>query len=219
MLNPSCVYTASDLIGLIKGACAQASYWFPDGSAPYDLFLFGVRDTANPDAWNDALGCVYRTTRGGELQLQLWPGTTDPGAPTLLQPQNPAGAAVIAPGQHRAVWKLGTHRGRPAFVQNRVIPVLRDADRDRVIDPSDRAVEGFYGINGHDAYRDGLPVVGEASAGCVVWHSQADHVSALQLAQQQERSIGVTTFSLTLFDIRTFRSLAPVLKAALTAVS
>lgn len=211
MLNPS--ITATDLINRVYAAAKARSYWTPSptiGSA-YDLFLFAVRDVSNPDTWNDAIGCIYRTARDAPLQLQLWRGTTDPGRPTLTAPRNPAGAAVVAPGQHRAVWTLGTHHGRPAFVQNRPIPVLRDCDRDGVIDPTGPAVAGLYGINGHDAYRDGLVQVGEASEGCIVWWDGDDHTEALKLAQAQERSIHVGSFSLTVFDVRDCPTLAPLL--------
>lgn len=211
MLNPA--ITTADLIARVFAAAKARSFWTPSatiGSA-YDLFLFGVRDVSNPDTWNDALGCIYRTVRDGPLQLQLWRGTTDPGHPVLVSPVNPAGAAVFAPGQQRAVWRMGTHHGRPAFVQNRPIAVLRDNDRDGTIDPPSVATAGFYGINGHDAYRDGLSTVGEASEGCIVWWDGDDHDEVLKLAQAQIRSLHVESFSFTLFDIRDNSTLAPLL--------
>jgi hypothetical protein len=128
-----------------------------------------------------------------------------------VSPSNPAGAAVFAPGQQRAVWTLGTHKGRPAFVQNRPIAVLRDNDRDGVIDPPSIATSGFYGINGHDAYRDGLTKIGEASEGCIVWWSHADHTEALKLGQAQQKHLGLSSFSFTLFDVREVPEVYPLL--------
>ena len=210
-LNPA--LTTADLIDIVAKECKARSYWFlsPTVGKPFDIFLFGIRDAANPDTWNDALGCIYRTTQDGPLQLQLWKGTTDPGRNALLRPPNPAGTAVVAPGQHRAVWTIGLHRGRPAFVQNRPIPVLRDTDRDGNIDPASPAVAGVYGINGHDAYKDGLQAVGEASEGCMVWWSHADHTEALKLGQAQQKSLGLSSFSFTLFDVREVPEVYPLL--------
>jgi hypothetical protein len=219
MLNPS--ITTADLIARVFAAAKARSFWTPspDAGSAYDLFLFGVRDVSNPDTWNDALGCIYRTAQNGPLQLQLWRGTTDPGRPALVSPGNPAGTAVFAPGQQRAVWTLGTHKGRPAFVQNRPILVLRDNDRDGIIDPTAPAVAGFYGINGHDAYRDGLTTIGEASEGCIVWWDGDDHDEVLKLAQAQEKALKVLTFSFTLFDIRDCPTLAPLLSIVRDGVS
>lgn len=194
--------TSERLLAELAAVCAAHSYWFVSSDKAYDIFLFGVRNTKNPDTWNDTLGCVYRTEKGGPLRLSVWRGTADPGRPALTAPTNPAGTAVLAPGQHRAAWKIGTHRGRPALVQNRALPVLRDVDRDTDIDPVGTPVAGFYGINGHDAYAENLAKIGEASEGCVVWWRHEDHADMLRLVQAQERVNGWTSVSFTLFDVR-----------------
>ena len=189
------------LVDLIRSLySAQGFSLFETGA--YNLNLFGIRQAQGVDLFNDVLGCVYRAAPEAPQAVELWPGTTDPGAWHLRQPGARGGAAIVCPGQYRGVWSLGLHKGRdPAFVQVGPITVYRDNDRDVELDMAQASRQtGLFGINGHRAGEDS-PRVDRWSAGCQVWKRRADHDRALELGRAQLAAHPTwRTFTYTLFE-------------------
>ncbi len=139
--------------------------------------------------------------------LRVCKGTTDPGLPYLLDPTAGRGTAILAPGQHPHSHKLGYHHaGKPnatwALVQAAELPVFRDADKDKEIETEGKTIPGWYGINLHRAYKEGLNRVGQSSAGCQVWWDEDDLEELLHLVQKQRDAGMGEVVSYTLFDAR-----------------
>ncbi len=107
--------------------------------------------------YDDAIGVF-----GPEFHLFL--GTTDPGKTFTVSPLNPLGAAHLEPGRYR--YGIGKHRGYPALVQNDMVTVRRDRDRDGLAEPGEPLDKGWYGINIHAG--GSHPAVNRYSAGCQV---------------------------------------------------
>lgn len=188
--------------------------FFFDDKKPYDLTLFGIRNSnRKPDAWDDLVGFL-RHLPHNRVQLCLFPATTDPGAIFFGKPINSNGTALLVPGQHKAMWTPGMHKGKhPALVQNAPVPVYRDNDKDFEFDLDKDTIEtGMFGINGHAAYRDGLLTVGPSSAGCQVFRVAADTARVLHAVREQGSAGLGLTVSYTLLDEREHPELEAVLR-------
>lgn len=187
------------MVDIIRSMYNSKGYaFFTEGA--FNLNLFGVRRTQDVNAFNDVLGCAYRATPTAPLTVELWPGTTDPGLYYLRNPMRKAGTAIVVPGQYRGLWKLGRHKGDPAFVQVGPVTVWRDADRDWVLGTAGPTETGLFGINGHKAGEDSK-VVERWSAGCQVWKRSRDHERALELGRAQVDAHPTwTKFTYTVFD-------------------
>ena len=175
---------------------AKGYAWF---GAPWDLNVFGIRDHAKADTWNDLVGVATVTEAGTEL-LYLYEATTDPGLVHLHDPGRPEGTAILAEGQHRGLWRSGLHKGqRPALVQVAPCRVYRDGNRDDVIDlrPGDAGILGTYGINLHDG-GNAKGGVGAWSAGCQVLKCPDDVAHVLSLVKRQAAAGHGETVSYTL---------------------
>ena len=142
---------------------------FQNDSKPLNLNYVGIRDTSGVNKFND-LFVLFWKYRG--RWSSFWrPGTTDPGTYWLKKPINVDGTAVLKEGQYRGAWQLGRHRGEyNALVQRKEVTVIRDANKDGVID-LDAGTEqtGFFGINHHRANaKNESTQVDKWSAGCQV---------------------------------------------------
>lgn len=192
--------------GALDWRAKRDGLWFPRSGRDHDLFLFAVR---NPIWAVGPWACVIGAARlvAGSPDVRLWLGTTLPGHEGDSGDRanlHPDGVACVVPGQHRGAWALGNHKeGRPgahpAFVQHGAIPVYRDTVIDGMARPG-KVWMNARGINGHAAYRRGLPVVSDASHGCIVWHDPEEHAEAVEMGRDQVRHIGAQSFSLTLWD-------------------
>ena len=193
-----------DAVDIVQALFKQRGYTFFASPADYDLNLFGIRRATSSNLFDDLIGCAYRDVVGGPLLLELWAATTDPGAPFLREPlPGTKGTAIVVPKQYRGLWKLGLHKGRPAFEEVGPIDVFRDATRDAILhmDPA-TAERGNFKINGHDTVTK-VTRVDRQSAGCQVWWDPEDHKRALALGRKQvERHPKWDTFTYTLFDAR-----------------
>lgn len=183
----------------LDNAISQAGFaFFRDGD--YNLNLVGVRtDDVASDAFNDWL-CVLFYTHGAP-HCFCFPATTDPGVYWRKHPMNTDGTAVLAPGQHRGLWRLGQHQGRyKALVQHRAAPVYRDNNRDGVIDLAGDPVPGIYGINCHRARGTGVTEnVDRFSAGCQVLADARDFKLLISLCEIAAPRFG-DTFTYTLLN-------------------
>ena len=142
-------------------------YRNPDKS--FDLNIVGVRTTTLvPHVFDDWITIFYMSH--GRWIFNAFPATTDPGLFWLGNPMNQMGTAIVKQGQYRGMFGLGKHKGYNALVQKSDVTVIRDFNRDPVLDfDSGREETGVFGINLHRASRFGESLnVDRWSAGCQV---------------------------------------------------
>jgi hypothetical protein len=151
---------------------------FEDDSKNFNLNIVGVRtndDTSNK--FNDWMVIFWKF--GGFWNNMIFPITTDPGLYWREHPMNVKGTAILKEGQHRGMWKVGTHKGYPALQQHKACTVIRDSDKDAVLDFDGAEDFGLFGINHHKAGNDSIQV-DKWSAGCQVqptsalWHIEME---------------------------------------------
>lgn len=115
---------------------------------PYSANLLVERGPGVPGDWDGRLTFGFFDGIGAWHERSV-PCATRPGLRYLRSPMNPAGTAMLAPGQHRLSHARGVHNGRPALVQVvKALPVLRDPDRDDVHEPTIGSTG--TGLNIHD---------------------------------------------------------------------
>lgn len=170
--------------GTIRGFLATQGLGVPEAGKLHILGLRGatpaglsaVRIVPNIlNAYNDTI-ILFGS------QLQVYPGTVDPGRSWTLKPMNPGGVAHLCDGVY--TYAIGRHKGKPALNPVGDIRIWRDADRDGTRDGPERprVVRGAdIGLNLH-AVGDG-PTVDDWSAGCQGvcksgWDSFWSHIEA-----------------------------------------
>lgn len=127
--------------------------------------------------------------------LMIVKSSCDAGLDNLISPVNVKGTAIVMNGYYPEMWSLGLHKGKyEALVQTHPVAVIRDNNKDNVldypdvmftkamlrnikkgvnhidVDGTDYLIEyGYFGINLHRAsqWRE-LSKVGLYSAGCCV---------------------------------------------------
>lgn len=175
---------------LLRRVIAAGHRVFTGGA--YDLNMIAQRsDVVQSGSLDDLLSIAYKDHKGVWHTVDI-PATCDPGRTFLRKPINPLGTAIIAPGQYPASHRLGSHKGRPALVQNGPVTVRRDNDRDEIIEPGNVLYTGSFGINIHDDAGAGA----DASAGCIV--VSREHIQLiLDLVAEQARNGRGKTVTLT----------------------
>lgn len=171
---------------------------------PYELNIVGVRtDNVKPNAFDDAIYVFFNNGEGKLIEHQF-SATTDPGTYWLQNPMNPQGTAILKEGQYLQAYGLGLHRGKYlALVQKRPVTVMRDYDRNAVLDfLNGREDKGLFGINIHRASERGTTkTVDQYSAGCQVFASATEYILFLSLCERHKQRYG-NVFTYTLIDER-----------------
>lgn len=175
--------------------------WF---TKPYDLNLFGIRNpNPIPDKFDDTIGCAY-TDPDGNKRLFLVPATTDPGLYYLQNPMNPKGCAILKEGYYMSLWTYGKHKGYDAFIQTGTCVLIRDANRDGVLNFESTNIEisgPGAGINLHKANPGKFTqLVDKYSAGCQVVASEIDFLYLVSLLVCQRVYTGCQTVSYALMN-------------------
>ncbi|MCE3283122.1 MAG: hypothetical protein K0Q66_1859 [Chitinophagaceae bacterium] len=169
---------------------------------PYQLNIVGVRaNNPTPNSFDDSINVFYRDNTG-TWQFKSNPATTDPGLHYLKTPMNPAGTAIVLPGQYINSHKIGLHRGEyTALVQQNNVKVIRDTNKDSRLDfGNTNVVNGVYGINIHRATSNGTSkVVDRYSAGCQVFSSSADFAAFIAQCEKH-RGLHGNNFTYTLLE-------------------
>lgn len=182
----------------LRTIAARKNYrWF---TKPFDLNVWGIRNPASTNLYDDTLAVAYKDQSGNE-RVFLCPITTDPGRYYLQNPINTKGCAILAAGQYLGSHRIGRHQGKyKALVQVKPVTVLRDYNRDKVLDFNYvREDTGLFGINIHRASETNItPVVDKWSAGCQVVQNPVDFLYLLSLVDQQHKYIGSDVVSYTL---------------------
>lgn len=172
----------------------QKNYFVAVGKQKYNIvYVEGVDSDGKPNAdtfneWNDRR-LVIELTNGTPHIVGNWDATTEPGEGPTSRPYKPEGAARIAFGQYKA-WRVDTHSGtsganpHEALVQFADVSVHRDRNKDgfRTGDAIDM---GKFWINQHWGYD--MPVVDNASAGCLVGQYISEHKDFMRLIKQDRR--------------------------------
>jgi hypothetical protein len=152
---------------LIKVLKSKDYAVFENDTKNFNLNIVGIRSNDNTaNTFNDTMIIFWKF--GGHWNNMTFPITTDPGTYWRKNPMNVKGTAVLKEGQHKGMWKLGLHKGKyPALRQNRPCIVIRDNDKDDVINVSGEEDFGNFGINHHKAGANSTQV-DKWSAGCQV---------------------------------------------------
>lgn len=173
--------------------------FFENDSKPFNLNIVGFRDSTSVNTFNDLLSVSWKFK--GIENCIFFRITTDPGTFYLNNPLNVDGTAIVALGQQKGVWKLGKHQGKyDALVQRKEINVLRDNDKNGILDLNALIQSGFFGINCHRATEDGSSnIVGKWSAGCQVFQDSYDFDLFISIIKQAIPLWG-NSFSYTLLS-------------------
>lgn len=186
---------------------------------PYQLNIVGLRSkNVNSNSFDDEIHVFY-TKPDGKWNYHIFPATTDPGTFWLNNPMYPQGTAILAQGQNLDAYAIGMHKGKyEALVQVKPITVIRDYDRDAVLDFNNGTKQiGLFGINIHRAQISGeTKYIDKYSAGCQVFKDADDFYAFMQLCKLHASLYG-NSFSYTLIDFRSLRRIT--LKKVLTATT
>lgn len=178
---------------------------------PFQLNIIRVRSSTNkPNQFDDTIQVLYTRT-DGKWTLGSFPATTDPGTYWLQHWMNPAGTAILKPGQYKNSHRIGVHRGKyQALVQQNPVTVLRDTNKDAVVDyNSTKEQTGIFGINIHRASVIGVTkYIGKHSAGCQVLANISDFNLLMQLAFRHKELYG-NNFTYTLIQQSDMQNVVP----------
>jgi hypothetical protein len=190
------------MLAVIQATLSSKSYKI--FSRPFELNIVGVRkDSSNPNSFDDFINVFYKNS-AGKWVFHHFQATTDPGTFWLKNPMNANGTAILKHGQYINSHGMGLHRGKYlALVQKRNLTVLRDYDRNAVLDlMNGREETGMFGINIHRASANGTTkTVDKYSAGCQVFANVTDFDVFLGLCERHKQLYG-NHFSYTLIDER-----------------
>ena len=172
---------------------------------PNKLNIIGVRNSkaTSQDKFDDLLA-YFIYDNNGKLVGRVVSGTTDPSTYFLKSPMNLKGAAILKSGQYKDAYQLGLHRGKyEALVQRKPVEVIRDNDRNALINYLAPTQTGLYGINIHKAQKgkNNEDIIGLDSAGCQVFRNIRDFEDMMQLARISKNKYG-NSFTYTLLDDR-----------------
>lgn len=171
----------------------------PVFTGPFNLNLFGWRaPTRVAGAWDDVIGVLYQD-EAITWRVEIWTGTTDPGAFYLAHPLQQRGTAILVPGRYAACWEIGLHHGvQRTLVQRAPMRFWRDSNRDGNLDTGGPVETANIGCNLHHAAEDGASAeVGKWSAACQVIRDRPAHDALMRLVDQQALRWG-SRFSYTL---------------------
>lgn len=186
------------MLTMILATLARKSYAVC--TKAFELNIVGVRSTnAKPNNFDDIIHILYKR-EDGEWIINSFRATTDPGTYWLKIFVNPDGTAILKPGQYKNSHRIGVHRGKyQALVQQKPMTVIRDADKDEVLDFNTAKEEtGIFGINIHRASTSGVTkFVDKYSAGCQVLADVNDFNLLMQLAERHKKLYG-NNFTYTL---------------------
>lgn len=172
-----------------------------------ELNIVGLRSkSVVPNRFDDELHVFYKVTPL-KWEYHVFKVTTDPGTYWLKNPMAPQGTAILAEGQYLNTWALGLHKGQyKALVQIKPLSVLRDYDRNAVLDfYNGKKFSGMFGIDIHRANKVGTTkTVDRNSAGCQVFANASDFELFLKLCEIHKAKYG-NLFSYSLLDFRTVR--------------
>jgi hypothetical protein len=169
---------------------------------PFELNIIGIRDAkARPNYFDDCITAMYMR-EDKTWEIKIFAATTDPGTAWLRNPMNPAGTAILKPGQYIDCYQLGMHRRKyRALIQKSPVTIWRDNNKDDFADYNLKKQEtGLFGINIHKAADNGVTkYIDKYSAGCQVLADADDFNLLIQLAERHRKLYG-NRFTYTLLN-------------------
>jgi hypothetical protein len=171
----------------------------------FDLNIVGIRTKElQANQFDDFITVFYRMHR--EWIFNIFKCTTDPGTYWLEHPMQEIGSAILKEGQYRRAFRIGKHKGKyTALVQNSPLTVIRDANRDRILD-LDAGYEktGMFHINIHRAssWHESIQI-DKWSAGCQVLCDPNQFKFFMDLCKRGRQAFG-NSFTYTLLHERDF---------------
>ena len=171
---------------------------------PYRLNIVGIRSPETTSTYFDDKIAFFWYDNKGVLIGKICPGTTDPSVYFLRDnPMNPSGTAILKSGQYVDAYQIGLHKGKyQALVQKKPVTVIRDNDRNDLLNFFAETSSGMYGINIHkSSNKSNELIIGEDSAGCQVFQKQEDFLEMMRAANVSKDRYG-NSFTYTLIDER-----------------
>lgn len=176
---------------------------FENDSRNFNLNIIGIRSkTAKLDEFGCQLMLAWKYK--GKWYDVSYPITTYPGKRYLLEKLlNPAGCAILVPGQYRNVYGLRLHNNKYLALCQTYGPVkvFRDRNRDTKFDKDAHTImTGNFGINIHNSPDKQRTIrVGAHSAGCQVFSYDPDFHEFIQFCKLAQDNFG-EKFTYTLID-------------------
>jgi hypothetical protein len=176
---------------------------------PNKLNIVGIRDAsvAVPENYSDNIAYFWWDDNGN-LQGKVAEATTTPGVQYLNNPLADAatsgGTAILKQGQYKNAYQIGIHRGKyEALVQAKPVTVIRDNDRNSILNYFANTTTGLYGINIHrsTASYASEDTIGPDSAGCQVFR-WIDDFNDMMSKARRSRDLYGNNFTYTLIDKR-----------------
>lgn len=172
---------------------------------PYRLNLVGIRSPQVTSEYFDDKIAYFYYDNNGMLIGKICPATTDPSVYYLQDnPMNPKGTAILKSGQYVDCYEIGRHKGKyQALVQSKPVIVIRDSDRNNLLNFFAETQTGNFGINIHKSSsgkKDQLEI-GLDSAGCQVFQKPEDFLEMMRAAFASKSRYG-NRFTYTLIDER-----------------
>lgn len=172
---------------------------------PFKLNVVGIRNPniTRPENYEDQLAYFYYDNNG-RLVGKVAEGTTTPSVYWLNSPMNTLGTAILKQGQYVDTYGIDFHRGKyEALTQKKPVTVIRDNDRNSILNYFAKTTTGLYGINIHRstaAWSD-KDKIGQDSAGCQVFRFREDFDEMMRFARKSRDMYG-NKFTYTLIDQR-----------------
>ena len=170
---------------------------------PYKLNLVGIRTGAETSINFDDYIAYFWYDDKGVLQGKVCEATTDPSVDFLKDPMTGKGTAILKSGQYINAYIIGTHAGKYTALVQRGAPVtvIRDNDRNDLLNFFADTETGYFGINIHRASygKSNSLIIGPDSAGCQVFKNPEDFSSMMRAAELSRVKYG-NKFTYTLID-------------------
>lgn len=176
---------------------------FENDNIDYNLNIIGIRSEIQKlDSFGDQIMLTWKYK--GVWYDKSFHITTLPGRYYLIDKLlNPAGCAILVPGQYRNAYGIRLHRGKyPALCQTYgSVKVYRDKDRDDKFDLDPKTIiSGDFGINIHRAIDEQIAIkVGAFSAGCQVFANDDEFEQFMNLCNKSKDNFG-NKFTYTLIN-------------------
>jgi hypothetical protein len=172
---------------------------------PYKLNIVGIRNPniSEPENYEDHIAYFYYDSNG-DLQGKVAEATTTPSVYWLQNPMSSEGTAIMKQGQYKDAYAIGLHKNKyEALVQQSPITVIRDADRNGILNYFGKTNSGLYGINIHHSTATWASAdkIGQDSAGCQVFRFRQDFDEMMNFAKSSKSKYG-NNFTYTLIDER-----------------
>jgi hypothetical protein len=170
---------------------------------PNRLNVVGIRSGNDTSVYYDDYIAFFYYDSNGNIQGKICAATTDPSVNYLVNPMSGSGTAILKAGQYLDTYTIGLHKGKYlALVQQlKPVTVIRDTDRNSLLNFFASTETGFYGINIHKSSsgKADYLVIDDDSAGCQVFQNIADFNEMMALAQVSKLKYG-NVFTYTLID-------------------